>query len=112
MLVFILLVLSFTIPVQSNIDSTCTAFTTNGLAGSTFLYYRFYDFRNVYGSSSAWTQNSNISKTVTDGSWTNDWYIRNYPRKSSGPPEIPVSFTPKRVSISMSLRYNGNLILD
>jgi hypothetical protein len=112
MLAFILMALSFTIPIQSQIDSTCTAFTSNGLASSTFLYYRFYDFRNVIGSSSASAQNSMTSKTVTDGSWTNDWYIRNYPRKSPGPPVIPVSFTPKRVSISMSPSTIGNLISD
>ena len=103
MLVFIPLTLSFAILAQSKIASSCTAFTSSGLANSTFLYYRFYDFRNIASSRSESSQNSTaISKIVTDGSWTKDWYIRNYPRKSPGPPSIPVAFTPKRVSISMS----------
>jgi hypothetical protein len=102
MLVFILLALSFAILAQSKIDSTCTAFTSSGLANSTFLYYRFYDFRNIINSGSGSSHNPSASRIVTDGSWTKDWYIRNYPRKSPGPPEIPVAFTPKRVSISMN----------
>jgi len=82
------------------VDSTCTIFTSNGLANSSFSYYRFYDFRKVSGLSSTSTQNSTTAvKIVTDGTWTNDWYIRDYPRKSGGPPNIPVDFTPKRVSI-------------
>jgi len=110
MFVFILLILSCTISAQNTVGSTCTGFTTNGLANSTFLYYRLYDFRNIYNTRSASTQNSITSKTVTNSSWTNDWYIRNYPRKSSGAPDIPVSFTPRRVSISISPRRNENLI--
>ncbi|PMD44745.1 glycoside hydrolase family 16 protein [Hyaloscypha variabilis F] len=102
MFVFILLILSCTISAQNTVGSTCTGFTTNGLANSTFLYYRLYDFRNIYNTRSASTQNSITSKTVTNSSWTNDWYIRNYPRKSSGAPDIPVSFTPRRVSITNS----------
>ncbi|KAN0083044.1 Concanavalin A-like lectin/glucanase domain containing protein [Elaphomyces granulatus] len=102
MLVFILLALSFAILAQSKIDSTCTAFTSSGIANSTFLYYRFYDFRNIISSGSGSSHDSSASRTVTDGSWTKDWYIRNYPRKSPGPPEIPVAFTPKRVFIKNS----------
>jgi hypothetical protein len=112
MFVFILVILSCTISAQNTVGSTCTGFTTNGLANSTFLYYRLYDFRNIYNTRSASTQNSITSRTVTNSSWTNDWYIRNYPRKSSGAPDIPVSFTPRRVSISISPRRNEHLISD
>jgi hypothetical protein len=101
MTAFVFLVLSFISCVLSKIDSTCTIFTSNGLANSTFSYYRFYDFRNVSGSSSTLIQNSTTIKIVTDDTWMEDWYIRNYPTKSPGPPDIPVEFTPKRVSIGM-----------
>jgi hypothetical protein len=102
MTAFVFLVVSFASCVLSMVDSTCTIFTSNGLANSSFSYYRFYDFRKVSGLSSTSTQNSTTAvKIVTDGTWTNDWYIRDYPRKSAGPPNIPVDFTPKRVSIGM-----------
>jgi hypothetical protein len=91
----------FAITAHGKIDSSCTAFKSDGLASSTFSYYRFYDFRHIGVPNTVSTPNSEIMKTVTDGSWTDDWYVRDYPRKSSGPPIIPVSFIPERVSLSM-----------
>jgi hypothetical protein len=46
------------------------------------------------------TRSDAKNKTVTDASWKDDWYIRDYPRKSPGAPSIPVDFIPERVYIS------------
>jgi hypothetical protein len=81
----------------------CTAFSTDGLAASQYQYYRFYDFRNqkVPNLSSTGTKGSR-AKVVTGPSWKNDWYIRDFPRKSLGGTSIPVNFVPEKVYISES----------
>lgn len=88
--------------------SDCTSFTNNGIAASTFQYYRFYDFRNLspttatYSNASSSSISSARGKVVKNGSWTEDWYIRDYPRNSPGGTSIPVNFTNEYVSISPS----------
>jgi hypothetical protein len=79
----------------------CTAFSTDGLAASRYQYYSFYDFRNQKASedSSALTTGSR-AKVVTGPSWKDDWYIRDFPRKSPGVSSIPVNFVPEKVYIS------------
>lgn len=101
----LLLLLAFvTLPVQgqdvnSNFDSSCTSFESNGIAANTYTHYRLYDFRNINSPSSTSNPDSETVKIVEDSSWTDDWYIRDYPRKSPAPPSIPVAFTPKRVNV-------------
>lgn len=108
MLLSIIWILPFLISAGNATATNCTAFTNDQLAGSIFRYYRFFDFRNVNtpSNSTLSAEMPQNSKTISDDSWTDYWYIRDYPRKSSGPPIIPVSFTPKRVTISMSPIHN------
>src|SRR3954453_17493056 len=106
---WLLLSLYLSIAVRGQSSSDCTAFASDGLGGSTFQYYRFYDFRNVSRTRShTSSSSSNVarSKIVTDDSWTSHWYIRDFPRKSPGAPSIPVQFIPERVFICKSLMRN------
>lgn len=87
--------------------SDCTSFTSNGIAASTFQYYRFYDFRNLKPTTYSNTTSTDAassarSKVTKDDSWTEDWFIRDYPRNSPGGTSIPVNFTTSHVSISSS----------
>ncbi|PGH27510.1 hypothetical protein AJ80_00751 [Polytolypa hystricis UAMH7299] len=99
---FLLAILATT--AESKIDTSCTAFQSRGLAKSIWQYYRFYDFRNIgrSGSYNEPTVDSKTARIVTDRSWTDDWYLRDYPRKSPAPPIIPVDFIPERVNITNS----------
>ncbi|KAE9989914.1 hypothetical protein EG327_002101 [Venturia inaequalis] len=100
----------------------CTSFTTNGIAASTFQYYRFYDFRNLNPTSSCFSNplSSSVSSTrtkiVKDESWTSDWFVRDFPRNSPGGTVIPVNFTNSHVSITnstdQSRNYNSYLTLS
>lgn len=103
----VLLICCIVLPAHSQAGtSNCTAFSTNGVAESTFQYYRFYDFRNLSGTNldqkrekaSDATQDLK-NKTVSDATWMEDWYIRDYPRNSPGTPSISVEFIPDRVYI-------------
>lgn len=79
----------------------CTAFSSNGLAASQYQYYRLYDFRHLEASkASNSATNGQRAKVVTGDSWKDDWYIRDYPRKSPGGSSIPVNFIPEEVYIS------------
>jgi hypothetical protein len=79
----------------------CTAFSSNGVAASQYQYYRFYDFRQMKSAGHGHSNTKGLqSKVVSDSSWKNDWYIRDYPRKSPGGYSIPVNFIPERVFIS------------
>lgn len=81
----------------------CTAFSSNGIAKSQYQYYRFYDFRRMKDAGPSNTStNGSRSKIVTSASWKDDWYIRDYPRKSPGGYTIPVNYVPNKVYISMS----------
>lgn len=81
----------------------CTAFSSNGVAASQYQYYRFYDFRQMKSIGHGPSNTKGLqSKVVSDSSWKNDWYIRDYPRKSPGGYSIPVNFIPERVFISKS----------
>ncbi|KAJ4334037.1 hypothetical protein N0V87_007195, partial [Didymella glomerata] len=73
----------------------------NGVAASQYQYYRFYDFRQMKSAGHGHSNTKGLqSKVVSDSSWKNDWYIRDYPRKSPGGYSIPVNFIPERVFIS------------
>jgi hypothetical protein len=79
----------------------CTAFSSNGLAAAQYQYYRFYDFRHMTASQATSTgTKGSQAKVVTDASWKDDWYIRDFPRKSPGGYVIPVNFVPDKVYIS------------
>lgn len=81
--------------------SDCTAFSSNGLAASQYQYYRFYDFRRMRSASPSNTSiQGTRAKTISDSAWKDDWYIRDYPRKSPGGYSIPVNYMPERVYIS------------
>jgi hypothetical protein len=79
----------------------CTAFSSNGLAASQYQYYRFYDFRHMTAPQAAGIgAKESQAKVVTGASWKDDWYIRDFPRKSPGGYVIPVNFVPDKVYIS------------
>jgi hypothetical protein len=66
------------VPVQSQAGSSCTVFSTNGIAASNFQYYRFFDFRNLHGATHQRgekvlkaTQDLK-NKTVSDATWMDD----------------------------------------
>jgi hypothetical protein len=107
MLLFLLL-LTCSVPVVLGArleSSDCSAFETDGLAASYFQFYRFYDFRNVTTTGTqrrAKRQTASITnRTVTDESWVDDWFVRDYPRASPGGKSIAVNFVPWRVEISV-----------
>lgn len=93
-------------------SSECAAFSTDGLAASQFQYYRFYDFRNV-GTDDTERKNNRRrgsparNRTVSDDSWRDDWYVRDFPRKSPGGHSIPVNFIPERVEIG---KHQGHVV--
>lgn len=107
----LLSLISFALPAHGQVDSSnsCSAFASNGLAASNYQYYRFYDFRNIANGTTSTKKREPLedrastaaarSKSVSDTTWTDDWYIRDYPRKSPGSPSIPVDFIPDRVYI-------------
>lgn len=108
MLALSLLLLAISTPIavvgQRLESSECAAFSTDGLAASQFQYYRFYDFRNVGKGSDKRKHNRRRgsparNRTVSDDSWRDDWYVRDFPRKSPGGHSIPVNFIPERVEI-------------
>lgn len=79
--------------------SNCTAFSSDGIVASQYQYYRFYDFRRMKPGGIT-TEKGLQSKVVSDNSWKDDWYLRDYPRKSPGGYSIPINFIPESVFIS------------
>lgn len=101
----LVLICYLAVPVQSHAGSSCTVFSTNGIAASNFQYYRFYDFRNLTaathqkGEEALKATQDLKNKTVFDATWMDDWYIRDYPRNTLGTSSISVDFNPDRVYI-------------
>ncbi|KAF3034607.1 hypothetical protein E8E12_005029 [Didymella heteroderae] len=106
----ILLHLMFLAQFASTQDlSDCTAFSSNGVAASQYQYYRFYDFRQMKSAGAAIPNAKGLqSKIVSNSSWEDDWYIRDYPRKSPGGYSIPVNFIPERVFITNETNSSTN----
>lgn len=100
--------------VESN---DCSAFSTDGLAASHFQYYRLYDFRNIEQIGTQRKRrrqdlSAPTNRTVSDHTWTEDWYVRNYPRASPGGQSIAVNFVPWRVEIGKSSQCGKDDVAD
>ena len=90
---------------QAAVDNSCEFFSSNGLAAGQYQYYRFYDFRTQTPTQSASNttkrQSSTSSKVkiVTGSTWSQDWYIRDFPRNAASPTMIPANFMTSQVYV-------------
>ena len=95
-----ILVAHLALHVASQDFESCTTFTGGSIEVSQYQYYRFYDFRNMHRRNVTSSKSGHKQfKVVSDSSWEDDWYLRDYPRKSPGGYSIPVNFIPERVFI-------------
>ncbi|KAI9721978.1 MAG: hypothetical protein M1812_001936 [Candelaria pacifica] len=73
--------------------ANCSCFVTDGVQPATYLYHRFFDFRNI-SSSLAQGQYSKSS------AWTNDWYSQNWGTDATDDTPVRMLNDPKNVFIA------------
>ncbi|KIW01791.1 uncharacterized protein PV09_06963 [Verruconis gallopava] len=78
----------------------CTSFSVNG-SKNHFEYYRFYDFRDITSNSSSSEPGSPLPRSliVSDGSWVNNWTIREEFREPSTENAIPMAYVKDNIFI-------------
>jgi hypothetical protein len=81
----------------------CDRFSTNGSIAATYLYHRFYDFRNLHQSASgdaAAASSNGQSRIVSAAPWDSGWDARDWLRPASKEDTLDMQYAPSSVTIS------------